>query len=283
MGATRATSVFCCSAAILMASTVAASGQSSDVAFVASGVTVSFQNSGDYAVGAGVSISFANASSTDGRGVSIAFGAIPPPTQPPPASTTLGTPGTTTNRTMSVAEPVNTATGNYYTSPVDLTAPGKGLSFVFTRSYNSQDGYSGPMGTGWTHSYNIYLTIVPTSGVVAIKQGDGHQEYYTPVGGGKFAPQTLGLFNTLAQDSDGSFTLTLKNQTQFHFSGAGALLTIADRNGNTQTLSYDGAGHLTSVVDASGRAFNLAYDGSGRVVSLTDPLARSRQYAYDIS
>src|ERR1039458_4454566 len=294
MGTRRHTRVYCCSAAVLMAA-VAAHGQAQDVAFVATGVSIGFQNAGnstvgagvsigfqnagDYAIGAGVSISFANASSTEGRGVSIAFGALPPPTQPPPASTTLGAPGTTTNRTMGVAEPVNTATGNYYNSPVDLTAPGKGLSFVFTRSYNSQDSYSGPMGVGWTHSYNISLTVDTTSGVIAVKHGDGHQEYYAPLGGGKFAPRTLGLFNTLTQNADGSFALTFKNQNQFHFSSTGTLIGIADRNGNTQTLNYDGNGHLTSIVDASGRAFNLAYDGSGRVISLSDPLGRTLQYA----
>jgi len=208
---------------------------------------------------------------------------LPPPTQPPPASTGLGATGTTTNRTVSVAEPVNTATGNYYNSLVDLTVPGRGLSFILTRNYNSQDSYSGPMGVGWTHSYNVYLTINPTSGLVAIKQGDGHLEYYTPVGGGGYAPQTLGLFNTLEQNADGSFTLTFKNQNQFHFSVTGTLLTIADRNGNTQTLNYDASGRLTSVIDPSGRVFNLAYDGNGRVISLSDPLGRTLGYAYDSS
>ena len=150
--------------------------QNSSGGVAAQGVSVAFQNTSGEAATSGLSVAFQNAIDLTGRGVTVAFGKLPPPTQPPPATTSLGATGTTTNRQVSVVEPVNTATGNYYNSPTDLAVPGKGLNFVFARSYNSQDSYSGPMGAGWTHSYNIYLTTDQTSGVVAIKQGDGHQE-----------------------------------------------------------------------------------------------------------
>ena len=170
MGARLPTGAFCCSAAILMVSAVTANGQPPDVAFVASGVSISFQNSGNDVVAAGVSISFANASSTANRGVSIAFGDA----TPPPTTTSLGG-ASTTNPVGFSNEPVNTATGDYFNSPTDLTVPGKGIPFIFTRSYNSQDPYSGPMGANWTHSYNISLTV-DGSGTVGIKQADGHQD-----------------------------------------------------------------------------------------------------------
>jgi RHS repeat-associated protein len=203
------------------------------------------------------------------------------PTFPPPATTTLG-PASSVNPVGMTKEPVNTATGDYFNSSTDLSVPGKGLSFVFARSYNSQDAYSGPMGAGWTHWYNIYLTV-DGSGNAGIKQADGHTDYYAPAAGGAYTAQTVGLFNTLVKNSDGSFTLTFKNQTTFNFSSAGALLTIVDRNGNTQTLTYNGSGSLASVTDPSGRVFNFAYDGSGRVISLTDPAGRVLQYTYDTS
>jgi hypothetical protein len=77
---------------------------------VGAGVTVSFENTGNYAVGAGVSISFQNASDSAGRGVSVAFGSVPPATQ---ITAAYGQPGTSRNPSGAVAEPVNTATGNY--------------------------------------------------------------------------------------------------------------------------------------------------------------------------
>lgn len=215
-------------------------------------------------------------------GGSVSFSGTYTTLAAPPASTITGATGTSTNRTASVSEPVNTATGNYLASVTDVTIPGKGLSLVFTRSYNSQDSYAGPMGSGWTHSYNVYLTVDGTTGVAGIKQGDGHQEFYSPSGDG-YTAQTPGLFSALVRNGDGSFTQTFKNQTKFNFSSAGRLSTVVDRNGNTQTLAYDGSGKLATVTDPSGRVLGFSYDASGRIVALTDPLSRTLHYSYDAS
>jgi YD repeat-containing protein len=201
----------------------------------------------------------------------------------PPGSQTLGGTGIPTNPCGCGGEPVNTATGNYFESVTDLNVPGKGLAFMFTRAYNVQDSYSGPLGVNWTHSYNVILSVNAMTGVVAIKQGDGHQDLYAPTSGGAYTPQSTGLFNTLVKNGNGSFTETLTNQTRFNFSSAGTLLSIADRNGNTQTLTYGGSGTLASVTEPSGRVFSFAYDASGRILSLTDPLNRTLHYAYDSS
>ncbi len=94
-----------------------------------------------------------------------------------------------TNPSGFTNEPINTATGNYFLSRSDLTVPGKGLAFTFTRSYNSLDTYAGPLGSGWTHSYNILLTADPSSGAVTVKEADGHQDSFTAAGGGAYTPQ----------------------------------------------------------------------------------------------
>ena len=162
---------------------------------------------------------------------------------PPPSS--LGSTATTSQNGFT-QEPIDTATGNYFLSRTDLTVPGKGLAFAFTGTYNSLDTYSGPLGAGWTHSYNIVLTTNSGSGVVSIKEADGHQDSYTPSGGGTYSPAIPGLFDTLVGNSDGTFTLTRKNQTKFNFSAAGKLTSIVDRNGNSQTLTYGSSGNMAS-------------------------------------
>ncbi len=86
----------------------------------------------------------ASASCIDGSlSGTLNFYATGSSTAAPP--TTLGTPGTTTNPTGTFAEPVNTATGNYYSTLTDLSVQGRGLNFVFNRSYNSLDIYAGPL------------------------------------------------------------------------------------------------------------------------------------------
>jgi RHS repeat-associated protein len=186
----------------------------------------------------------------------------------------------TANPTGFAFEPVNTATGNYYTSHADLVVPGKGLAFNFTRSYNSLDTYLGPLGAGWTHSYNVFLTVY-SDGTVGVKEADGQQVMFSPTTGGAYTPITPGVFDVLQQNPDGSFTFTQKNQTRFNFSPAGQLVTIVDRNGNAQTLNYGGSGNLTSILDSSGRTFTFTTDTNGRIASLTDPLSRVWQYGYD--
>jgi hypothetical protein len=113
---------------------------------------------------------------------------------------TLGPGGTSRNPTRTIAGPVNTATGNYYTSITDLQAPTRGIGFLFARSYNSGDTYSGPLGPGWTHSYNLIL-FVNADLTVSIKEEDGGVITFAP-SGASYAPQTAGVFDSLAKNSD---------------------------------------------------------------------------------
>lgn len=194
--------------------------------------------------------------------------------------TNLGAPGPTNPAGFS-KEPINTATGNYLLSQTDLTVPGKGESFSFTRTYNSADGYAGPLGSGWTHSFNIFVSVTAGTGIATVKEPDGHQDSFSPSSGGSYISGTPGLVDGFAQSVDGTFVLTRKNQTRLFFSSLGKLTSIVDQNGNPQTLAYDGSGNLTSIIDSSGRTFTFAADGHGRMTSMTDPIGRTWQYSYD--
>ena len=50
--------------------------------------------------------------------------------------------------------PVNAINGNLFLTVGDHFFPATGVSVQFARSYNSLDPRSGPLGNGWTHSYN---------------------------------------------------------------------------------------------------------------------------------
>ena len=55
-----------------------------------------------------------------------------------PGPSRLGPPSSS-NPSGTFAEPVNTATGNYFFQRTDLALPGRGLPVIFTRTYNSLD------------------------------------------------------------------------------------------------------------------------------------------------
>jgi RHS repeat-associated protein len=195
------------------------------------------------------------------------------------ASTAIGITPTTPLH----GDPVNTATGNYVYQRRDLEIPGIGMPFRFDRSYNSRAASDAaasavPLGYGWSHSYQVRVSEAP-DGIVTLTWGDGHTETHTPDGLGGYTPQ-YGVFDTLTDNGDGTFSLEKRDRTVYDFDTGGRLSAITDKNGNTLALAYTGA-HLTGITDTAGRAITLDYDPSGRITQITDPIGRTVQYAYD--
>ncbi|MBI2780061.1 MAG: hypothetical protein HYX62_09835 [Gammaproteobacteria bacterium] len=57
-------------------------------------------------------------------------------------------------------DPVHMVTGNLYHTERDIRIKGRGgLPLVFERSYNSRAATDGPLGYGWTHSFNHAFTF----------------------------------------------------------------------------------------------------------------------------
>jgi len=228
--------------------------------------------------------------STFGLPAGLTFFVIGPGLTPPISS--LGVTGSSTNPSGATTQPVNTTTtaavntasGNDYVTFSDLIVPGKGLRFSFIRAYNDQDTYSGPLGLGWTHSYNILLTV-GTSGAITIKEGDGHQKTFSSSGGGYVAPP--GVYDVLASTGINTWTLTRPTQTVLAFGPIPLnptlirLLSITDKNGNTQTLTYDVNGNLVTFTDIGGGVYNFSYDGNLHLTSMIDTTL-SHTYSYSV-
>jgi RHS repeat-associated protein len=179
------------------------------------------------------------------------------------------------------ADGVNTSTGNFAYRVSDLAIPGRGPSFTFERSYNSQDGGNGPLGYGWTWNYNISLAEDATAGVVVVRWGDGKTEVWEPDGAGGYTPM-YGVFSRLTKNPDGSFVLWRKDLTQCRFDTAHRLAAILDEFGNTLSFGYSGA-NLVSILDTSGRTTTVSYDAANRITNVLDPIGRSVTFAYNVN
>lgn len=203
--------------------------------------------------------------------------------------------------THTVSDPVNTATGNFAHHHDDLKIDARGLDLLFSRTYNSQDEYLGPLGYGWTHSYNIFL-INRRDGSVLIKWHDGHSEVFIENVDGTYQSPT-GVFSTLTDNNQGGYNLTTKEKIIFIFSGEGQLTEVEDRNGNNIHLAYDQKDRLISVShltgkeltfhyideenlnlqqlrDSSGRSVSFAYNNDN-LISVTDAGGNTTGYSYD--
>lgn len=197
----------------------------------------------------------------------------------PPDEQTLGDGSSTHDNdpTRRESDPVNTATGNYVHQTTDLSFPGRGIDFAFTRTYNSLDATATTLGPGWTHSFAARLAV-GADGSVRFVSEDGGQLLYLPDGSGGFVAPP-GAHSILTQDANG-YELVRRDQVRYRFDAAGVLLSQTDRNGNSLGFGY-ASGLLTQITDTVGRTVDLSYDADGRLTGLSDPLGRSVAYTYE--
>lgn len=210
-------------------------------------------------------------------------------------------------------DPVNMVTGNMYHTERDIALKGRGgLPIVFERSYNSRDAKAGPLGAGWTHSFNQYLSFEDdnqnfkqdtgdtdsTTSSVTWVDGTGALKFIQVPGDGTGIPinstftAPKGYYFTTVRNADG-YTITEKSGLSYQFeSMAGTLgqkarlIKITDRNGNSLRLSYtpiqncDGT-YVCTVTDDLGRSLTFSYDGDKRIQEIKDWDNRRFQYTYD--
>ncbi len=89
-----------------------------------------------------------------------------------------------------------------------------------------------------------------------------------------------GDFSVLVENSDGTFTRTLKDGTRIHFDSKGLQRSIVDRNANTTRFTYDGDERLISITDPVGLEATFSYVGA-LLRAITDPAGRRIQFEHD--
>ncbi len=195
--------------------------------------------------------------------------------------TQLGNTGPLSSIQAFIADPVNTANGNYSHQHTDLAIATRGLPLDFSRAYNSLNPAAGPLGYGWTHDWNMRLSVDASDGSVTISFPDGHSERWTWTGtaydGGP------GVYGVLTKNGDGTFDLLQKNQATYHFE-VSLLTWVEDKNASRTTLTYDSSGRLITITEPAGRTLTLAYASpiaSTLISSVTDHSGRGAVYTYD--
>ena len=210
--------------------------------------------------------------------------------------------GPVEDNTCKTANPVQPGTGRKRQSQIDYQGAGA-HPLTLERHYNSRwmdsataRGMSpvAAWGGGWRHNYHASLTLRSSTNALRAYRPDGTIVALTPsatVADTWTAPngdsatarfdaggQRIGFtYKALADDSTETYDL------------AGKLLSSAQRNGWTTTLSYSdvttpaavapNAGLLTAVRNHFGRELRFTYDAQGRVLEVLPPGAMAGQPA----
>jgi YD repeat-containing protein len=119
------------------------------------------------------------------------------------------------------------------------------------------------------------------------------QEVPFTISGSTGTPQTAGIKWTLVKNADGTYDLGMASDPRsgardetLHFAAAASgtcyLASLADKNGNTLTVSRDGSHQATTLTDGVSRTITLGWTGSN-LTSVTDPAGNVSTLGYDAS
>ncbi len=180
-----------------------------------------------------------------------------------------------------VDDPVNPATGNFCFHRNLWFFPGMAaLPLVFEVTYNSLDGDTdGPLGHGWTHSYNVFLTWTGLDFTLHLSDGS-RRFFHHDTANGTYNPVNCHAFGVLEDRAPDGWTYTLPGGLTYELDALGRLERLVDLRGNAISLTY--STQLDRITDTAGRQVDLHYTGT-RLTSITSPQAAGdiAGFAYD--
>ena len=195
--------------------------------------------------------------------------------------------GYTAGQTVKFAQMVDAsalADGRYYWNLMVTENYPSGIPAL--RSYNGivevRNLDQSPYGKGWMLAKVDHLYPQPDG--VNLADGSGNMYFFantSPPGMAPSfqAPDLVAGRLSLAQNPDGSYTLTANDGSSTLFSSTGLMTSQKDANGNTTSYTFNVDGTLASETDQSGRTTAYGYT-SGLLTSVTDFAGRVTSYAY---
>ncbi|MES9993849.1 MAG: DUF2235 domain-containing protein, partial [Candidatus Thiodiazotropha sp.] len=174
--------------------------------------------------------------------------------------------------------PIHVVTGNKYQQEVDLSPLPGTLGLLFKRHYNSHSRYKGPLGYGWSHSYD--LSLRKENDGYHLRQSDGRVIHFHPSGTADHyvAPR---ISDGWLRINSEQLSWHWRDGRQLQFNPAGQLQRILLTTGQTLRLFYNPQNKLFLVRDPQGRELSLDHYPNGRIKALYDPSGKATRYRYD--
>jgi RHS repeat-associated protein len=175
--------------------------------------------------------------------------------------------------------PVDVATGRLITSQIDVELSGA-LPLRFERRYDSSaSDRSGPLGFGWSHTYD--MAVWPERGLVVYRAEDGREIEFSTL---HFPDRVLAPGREVYLERE---RLTVRALGPLHYEIESAdgvvrefarvpggpervskLVRMRARLGQELRFGYDHRGLLETAMAASGRSLRFQHDGAGRLTTV---------------
>lgn len=185
--------------------------------------------------------------------------------------------GAAVNPTTCRSDPINTATGSFTDRNLDVQLGGSASRFRFERSYNSKDSAVGPMGRGWSMSYDDRLSF-PDATTAVLRTSTGQQLVFRRDGTNEWVPAAGG--GSDLRKSGSTHTVTLRDGHVYTFDTSGRLTALADRNGKGVQFGRDGSGRLSTATDDADRTVTFTFDTANHLTEVRLPDGRAVTYEY---
>jgi RHS repeat-associated protein len=143
-------------------------------------------------------------------------------------------------------------------------------------NYSSYDAHNTLLGTGWSHSYDIFL-VEHANGDVSLREGNANINLFEKSGSGFSSP--VGVYGNLSRDADSMYLLTKPNGTIYSFGANSKISSIKDRNGAGPLFIYGAQGQLVGIEADGGQQVAFAYDGNGKLVQVSDPTGNAYSFS----
>ena len=203
---------------------------------------------------------------------------------------------------------VNTATGNYCKTFDDMKDCFKVFDVDLQHTYNSMDNTGSYLGNGWRLSFQGEISDYKGSSEQSMKKvvlPSGEVQTFNINTDGTF---TANDSRNKLTKSNNDYVLTNKEQMKYVFNSQGKLSSIADKNGNTITITYktdngkintisdetgkvltftydQATGYVDKILEnfgsTQGRTVDFDYDSSNKLSKVTDSLGNVTNYTYD--
>ncbi len=180
---------------------------------------------------------------------------------------------------LTMADPVDAATGSLYIPAVDMRLPGLDGDFTVSRRYESVNPRAGLLGQGWTCSAESFLQY--KGDACSVLCADGHVEGFHKKDGAWRNDKGGSGKISLAYDAGQNLFVMhdIVTHMSYFYGEGGRIVRVEDGTGHRSQYLYED-GILCGITTFTGIRIGVSVS-DGRLRELVDVLGRTVRYEYD--